>query len=271
MRTKLLHSSFMLALAMVLFGVSCERHSAQEWHGRPFHEYTTPSSKAEMPPHRSKPNTTLATNSKANSTMNDPFLLTVLSAILAWLVSTASINVYRFIRMRAALLEDVRTQVSTTGEAIRDLATLTEQHVCVGKTLDQSGHYIITEYELFNALQTELFAYFPACLSRITKFYRHLQEMDILMKRLYDELTGYKDFRKPLTKEDVDYLNGKFLRIAAMAKALPKPPILSLRQLPIDYGRQLTVDKMREFIGAILQPAIGSSESKRLPESGASV
>jgi hypothetical protein len=196
--------------------------------------------------------------------MTDSFLIAVFSTIVAGILSAAGVSIYRYVRMRAALLDDIRTQLTNANEVVADLEKLVDRFVGPGRTVDQSGHYIITEYELFKALQTELITYFPARVGRITRFYRHLQEMDILLKRFYEELTGFKESQKRLTEKDAAYLQGKFGRIVDMKNTLPTAPLSSLKQLPTAYGKQVTLDIMREFIHAIQQPAIETGPPKQL-------
>jgi hypothetical protein len=250
--------------AIILFTLSCERHHAQPAGPSPLSQKPTPRVDEGNEHRVPKRNTPGKVISDPNTNMTDSFLIAFFSTIVAGLLSAAGINIYRYIRMKAALLEDIQTQLGTVKEVVTDLEKLMNRFVHEGKTVDQSGHYIITEYELFKALQSELFAYFPARLGRITRFYRHLQEMDILMKRLYDELTEFKNDHTPLTKEDASYLKGKFARIADMMKVLPGARISSLGQLPSAYGRQVTLDVMREFIEAIQQSAMAIPPPKQL-------
>lgn len=250
-------------LALVLLAPSCERHHPDELEGYPSRTQTiAPITPSPAPIRKPKNDVTPA----PDPNMTDSFLIAVFSTIVAGILSAAGVSIYRYIMMRAALLNDIRTQLVNANDVVADLQKLVDRFVQANLTVDQSGHYIITEYELFKALQTELIAYFPARVGRITRFYRHLQEMDILIKRLYEELTGFKERHAPLTEEDAAYLKGKFARIADMMKALPSAKLSSLKQLPADYGKQVTLDVMREFIQAIQQRAIATGPPKQLTE-----
>jgi hypothetical protein len=254
-------TSLLPVLALVLLAPSCERHQRGELDWPPSPTPTTASSTPNSSPIR-KPKSYVSPPPDPN--MTDAFLIGVLSTIVAGILSAAGISIYRYVRMRTALLDDIRTELASANEAVDDLEKLINRFVAEGKTVNQSADYIITEYELFKALRTQLLAYFPARLGRITRFYRHLQEMEILIKRLYEELTEFKKGHSPLTKEDAAYLTGKFARIADMRRVLPAAKVYSLGQLPTEYGRQLTPAVMREFIDAIQQPAIARTPPKQL-------
>lgn len=242
-------------VAVILLAPSCEQH--------PLPGFGNPSPTATIAPVAPRPDRD-GVSPAGDSNMTDSFLIAVFSTIVAGILSAAGVSIYRYVRMRAALLEDIRTQLANANEVVADLGKLVERFVQPGRIVDQSGHYIITEYELFKALQTELITYFPARVGQITRFYRHLQEMDILLKRLYEELTEFKERHMPLTEKDAAYLQGKFARIVDMKNTLPTAALSSLKQLPVAYGKQVTLDIMREFIHAVQQPAIQTGPPKQL-------
>ncbi len=71
--------------------------------------------------------------------------------------------------------------------------------------------------------------------SRIFRFYKAIEEYDILLGGFFADVTTLKSEKRKLTAEDISYLARKKDRVIALGNILTKTPISDLEQIPPDY------------------------------------
>lgn len=168
--------------------------------------------------------------------LTDSLLVSILGAMVVWLVTTIVSHLLKRSRLRAALLADVTINISGVKEQRAAVATLVEDHAIVGQKLPFPISYKVGEYLLYRSIQNDLLAYLnKAELVKVVKFYQTMWELYIAINGIALSLGTWERDGVALTKEQVNHVKKRKERIDSFCEVICSKEIRELNDLPDDY------------------------------------
>ena len=159
----------------------------------------------------------------------------ILISILVWLLTKSIAYVLIRGRINAGILADIELLTKSIRESNEYLGDWMNTLV-IGKEILYSARHNADGQEYFRAVLLELPKYFSKDMfSRIFRFYKAIEEYDVLLDGFFADVTTWKHEKRLLTDEDIKYLNRKKDRILALGGILSKLHIGKLQQIPRDY------------------------------------
>lgn len=163
-------------------------------------------------------------------------LLGILASVVAWLISSVVMFFLKRRRMENAIVCDLEYRAFDAIEGKNYLAKLFAGGIKAGQGIDYASRYTRDENDLYKSMQTDLIRLFGRRrLLKIIKVYKAYQELDVLTEGLMLDLTEWKDAKKSLSEDDVNFLLKKKERIVRLCDILTKREIHTVDDLPDDY------------------------------------
>ena len=173
---------------------------------------------------------------QADQMVNEEKILTgILVSLIVWLVTKGSMYLLSRARTQAGILADLELLtkgIRETNDYLNEWMTT----LAVGQEINYSARHSADGYQYFYAILVELPKYFSKKIfSRIFRFYKAIEEYDVLLGGFFADVTTWKNEKRKLTAEDISYLARKKDRVIALGTILTKTPISDLEQIPVDY------------------------------------
>ena len=169
-------------------------------------------------------------------TLSEKILAGIAIGLIVWLIKLIISYFVQKKRLESALVVDINYHLLGISEARSFLNGLDEKVVIEGKTISYCAHYTKDDYELYKSVQTLLFKYFDKnSIEKITKFYKAFWEVEVLFEGLMKDLWSWKEDKKILDKEDIEYFKAKKSRVESLVQLLTKDSIRKIGDLPSDY------------------------------------
>lgn len=167
---------------------------------------------------------------------SEKLLVGILVSVLAWLVTNAVMFFLKRYRLENAIISDVTYHTLGVMEAKDYFEKLFQLTIKENQPIDYAAHYIRDEYELYKAMQNDLIRYFgKRRLIKIIKYYKAFWELEGLFEGFMFDLTKWKDEKRSLSKQDVEFLQKKKIRIVKLCDILTHKEICKIDDLPDDY------------------------------------
>ena len=153
--------------------------------------------------------------------LTDSLLVTILGAIVVWLITTVTSHLLKKSKLHAALLADVTLNVSGVKEQRLAVAKLVEDHAVVGKKLPFPISYRVGEYLLYKSIQNDLLDYLnKAELVKVVKFYQTMWELDVAINGIASTLGLWERDGVPLSSEQVKHIKKRKERIDSFCEVI---------------------------------------------------
>ncbi len=173
-------------------------------------------------------------------TLTDKLLVTILSGLLIWIIKDLTVYFLQRNRIQAALLTEVAFLIEAVTEAKRYLEESFQKTVQTGKEVQYSAAFTAEERNIYKEYSPVLTSYLAERnLVRLIKFYRAVQEFEVLCTGFFSDLTEWKKQKHTLTDDDVRYLDRKKARIVSIANIITARSVHKISDLPEDYRGEL--------------------------------
>ncbi len=170
-------------------------------------------------------------------TLTDSLLITILGAIVVWLIATITSHLLKKSKLRAALLADVTLNVAGVKEQRLAVAKLVEDHAIEGQKLPFPISYKVGEYLLYKSIQNDLLDYLnKAELVKVVKFYQTMWELDVAINGIASTLGTWERDGIALSLEQVNHLKKRKERIDSFCEVICSKEFRQLIDLPDDYS-----------------------------------
>lgn len=167
---------------------------------------------------------------------SEKILIGILVSVLAWLITNVVMFFLKRYRLENAIVSDVTYHMLGVKEAKDYFEKLFEGTIKENQVIEHTAHYTKDEYELYKSMQNDLVRFFgKRKLLKIIKFYKAFWELEVLIEGFMCDLSKWKDEKKSLSKEDINFLQKKRARIVKLCDILTQREIVSLNDLPDDY------------------------------------
>lgn len=168
--------------------------------------------------------------------LTDSLLVTILGAIVVWLITTIVSHLLKKSKLRAALLADVTINVSGVREQRIAVAKLVEDHAIVGQKLTFPITYKVGEYLLYKSIQNDLLNYLnKAELVKVVKFYQKMWELDVAINGIASTFGIWERDGIALSIEQVNHIQKREERIDSFCEIICSKEIRKLMDLLDDY------------------------------------
>ncbi|MBI2438627.1 MAG: hypothetical protein HYV36_07440 [Lentisphaerae bacterium] len=167
---------------------------------------------------------------------SETILVGILISVLAWLITNVAMFFLKRDRLANAIVTDVTYHVLSVKEAKEYFEKLFQRTIKENQVIEYTAHYTRDEYELYKSMQKDLVRFFgKQKLLKIIKFYKAFWETEVLIEGFMLDLSKWKDEKRSLSKEDIEFLQKKQTRIMKLCEILSKKEICRLDDLPEDY------------------------------------
>lgn len=168
--------------------------------------------------------------------LTDRLLVSILGALIVWLIKAGISHLLKRAKLRAALLADVSVHLAGVREQQATVAELVETHAIEGRTLPFPISYRVGEYLLYRSIQEDLLN----CLSKVelvkvVKFYQKMWELDVAINGMASTLGTWERDGIGLSADQVVHLKRRKARIDSFCQVFLAGEIGRLTDLPDDY------------------------------------
>lgn len=168
--------------------------------------------------------------------LTNSILVTILGAIVVWLITTITSHLLKKSRLRAALLADISINITGVKNQQIAVAKLVEDHAVEGQKLTFPISYKVGEYLLYKSIQHDLLDYLSKReLVKVVKFYQAMWELDVSINMIASTLSTWERDGIALSLEQVNHIKKRKERIDSFCKIICSKEILELIDLPDDY------------------------------------
>lgn len=169
--------------------------------------------------------------------LTDSLLVSILGAIVVWLITTIISHLLKKSKLRAALLADVTLNVAGVKEQRLAVSKLVEDHAIEGQKLPFPISYKVGEYLLYKSIQNDLLDYLnKAELVKVVKFYQTMWELDIAINGIASTFGTWERDGIALSLEQVNHIKKRKERIDSFCEVICSKEIRKLMDLPDDYS-----------------------------------
>jgi len=159
----------------------------------------------------------------------------ILVGLVVWLITKAAMYFLKRERIKAGLITDIEFHIKSIRESNEYLKEWLPS-LKRDATIEYSARHTANDYAYFRSVLPVLPEYFEKnVLTRILRFYKSIEEYDVLLGGFFFDVSGWKIEKRKLSEEDLSYLVRKMGRITSLGKILAERPITDLRSLPIDF------------------------------------
>ena len=168
--------------------------------------------------------------------LTDSLLVSILGAVIVWLVTTFVSFTLKKSKLRAALLADVTINIAGVKEQRLAVAKLVEEYAVEGQKLIFPIAYKVGEYLLYKSIQNDLLNYLNKTeLVKVVKFYQTMWELDVAINGIASTLGTWERDGIELTAEQAKHLKKRKERIDSFCEVICSKEIRTLEDLPDDY------------------------------------
>jgi len=168
--------------------------------------------------------------------MAEKLLLTIIGALLIWVIKEISNHFIKRSRLKAGLVADIMLYIAGAKEQRGAVKILVEDTAQEGRKLPFPISYNVGQYNFYNSIQRDLPAYLSKSeLVKVIKFYQAIWELDVLINGLATTLGLWEREKHELTDRDIRHITKRKARIDSFCEAITSKEINSILDLPDDY------------------------------------
>jgi hypothetical protein len=135
-------------------------------------------------------------------------------------------------KIEVALVIDINNRIRELHDVVDFVGTFVGEKVKEGIPLDRTANYFAFDYRVYSSLLPLIVDHFSEDdLRRVQEFYGAYAEFDELAKGFFAGVTEWRDSKRVITGEDVEFLKRKFQRIKAY-KDYVQNYVSFIRELP---------------------------------------
>lgn len=178
-------------------------------------------------------------------TVSDYVLSGILVSIFGWLFTNILLFVLKKQRLSSAIIADVNYHLKGVKEAKDYINKFFDRNIIEGRVIDNAAYFTKEEYDIFKSMQKELFKYYgEKKLTKIIRFYKAFWELEVIIDGFMLDVRTWKNEKRKLTRDDVDFMLKRKDRIIKLAELITKADIKNINDLPDDYMGRVAPDTL---------------------------